>query len=176
MIQPLPLQAANTGKTIDKPQWLSTLLGVVRAYQAFDLISDTHIRKLGLTSPQFDIIVTLGNTPGLTCGEIGERTLITKGTLTGVLDRLELKGMLTRIVAEEDRRSFKVKLTRKGQACFESVFPTHLAYMDQYFSQLSHEERAMIEQGMQCFRDVLGTLPRNVLGNLPHVLRDDQDR
>ena len=34
----------------------------------------------------FDIIVTLGNTPGLSFKELGQRTLITKGTLTGVVD------------------------------------------------------------------------------------------
>ena len=42
----------------------------------------------GLTVSQADVIFTLGNTAGMTCGEIGERTLITKGTLTGVIDRV----------------------------------------------------------------------------------------
>ena len=161
MSKPLPLQVANPGKAaIQKPDWLPTLRSVVRAYQAFDAMSDAHIRTLGLTSPQFDIIVTLGNTPGMTCREIGERTLITKGTLTGVLDRLEAKGMLTRIQSEDDRRSFTVKLTRKGQACFETVFPAHLAHMDSYFGQLSGEERGEIERCMARFRAVLDDAPR----------------
>lgn len=159
MTQPLPLQSAKVGATIHKPEWLPTLLGVVRAYQAFDNLSETHIRKLGLTGPQFDIIATLGNTSGMTCSEIGDRTLITKGTLTGVLDRLENKGLLTRITSKDDRRSFTVKLTRKGQTCFESVFPAQLAFLDQFFSQLSAEERAAIEGGMTRFRAVLGDTP-----------------
>lgn len=159
MTQPLPLQAAKVGKSVTKPNWLPTLLSVVRAYQTFDAVSDAHIRQLGLTSPQFDIIATLGNTPGMTCREIGLRTLITKGTLTGVLDRLEAKGMLSRVVSNEDRRSFTVKLTRKGQACFESVFAEHLGYMDQFFAQLSSEERQTIESSMARFRAVLRTPP-----------------
>ncbi|HET6720252.1 MAG TPA: MarR family transcriptional regulator [Rhodocyclaceae bacterium] len=159
MTQPLPLQAAKVGKSVTKPDWLPTLLSVVRAYQTFDAVSDAHIRQLGLTSPQFDIIATLGNTPGMTCREIGQRTLITKGTLTGVLDRLEAKGLLNRVVSNEDRRSFTVKLTRKGQACFESVFADHLAFMDQFFAQLSTEERRTIETSMARFRAVLRTPP-----------------
>ena len=159
MTQPLPLQAAKVGKSVTKPDWLPTLLSVVRAYQSFDAVSDAHIRRLGLTSPQFDIIATLGNTPGMTCREIGRRTLITKGTLTGVLDRLEAKGMLSRVVSNEDRRSFTVKLTRKGQACFEAVFADHLGYMDQFFAQLSAEDRRSIETGMARFRAVLRTPP-----------------
>lgn len=154
-IQPLPLQTANAGPLAAKPAWLATLLGVVRAYQAFDAVSDAHIRHLGLTSPQFDIIATLGNTPGMTCREIGERTLITKGTLTGILDRMEAKGLLSRIVSNEDRRSFTVKLTRAGQACFEKVFPAHLTHMDRFFAQLSAEDRAVIEASMARFRAVL---------------------
>lgn len=154
-IKPLPLQNANADRSIEKPTWLATLLGVVRAYQAFDAVSDSHIRQLGLTSPQFDIIATLGNTPGMTCGEIGERTLITKGTLTGVLDRLAAKGMLSREVSITDRRSFTVRLTPKGQACFEAVFPAQLAYMNRYLGQLSAAERTSIEAGMARFRSVL---------------------
>lgn len=154
-MKPLPLQVANAGQAVTKPAWLPTLLCVVRAYQAFEAMSDSHIRELGLTAPQFDIIATLGNTPGMTCGEIGERTLITKGTLTGVLDRLEAKGLLSRVVSSEDRRSYTVKLTRKGQACFESVFPKHLSHMDRFFGQLSAEERATIEASMARFRAVL---------------------
>lgn len=154
-MKPLPLQVANADQSVAKPAWLPTLLSVVRAYQAFEAMSDSHIRALGLTGPQFDIIATLGNTPGMTCGEIGERTLITKGTLTGVLDRLEAKGLLSRVVSSEDRRSYMVKLTRKGQACFENVFPSHLSHMDQFFGQLSAEERTAIEASMARFRGVL---------------------
>jgi DNA-binding MarR family transcriptional regulator len=159
MTQPLPLQAAKVGQSVTKPNWLPTLLSVVRAYQTFDAVSDAHIRQLGLTSPQFDIIATLGNTPGMTCREIGERTLITKGTLTGVLDRLEAKDLLTRVVSSEDRRSFTVKLTRKGQACFEAVFGKHLTYLDQFFTQLSADERRTIETSMARFRAVLRDPP-----------------
>lgn len=155
MTKPLPLQSASANTGFTKPDWLPTLRSVVRAYQAFDLMSDAHIRKLGLTSPQFDIIVTLGNTPGMTCREVGERTLITKGTLTGVLDRLEAKGLLVRETSAEDRRSFIIKLTAKGQTLFEKVFPLHLAHMDQYFGQLSPEERSAIDQSLNRFRAVL---------------------
>ena len=61
---------------------------LVRTYQAFEQLSSSRIRSHGLTPPQFDVIATLGNTPGMSCKELSSRTLITKGTLTGVLDRL----------------------------------------------------------------------------------------
>ena len=66
--------------------FLPTLRELVRCYQAFEVFSAAHVRTLDLTPPQFDIIATLGNTPGMTFKELGEKTLITKGTLTGVMN------------------------------------------------------------------------------------------
>ena len=48
------------------------------------------------TVAQANVIFTLGNTDGMTCKDIGDWTHITKGTLTGVIDRLELKGLVER--------------------------------------------------------------------------------
>ena len=138
---------------------LGTLRELARCFQAFEAYSSAHIRTLGLTPPQFDIVATLGNTCGMSFKELGEKTLITKGTLTGVLDRLEGKGLLVRVVSKEDRRSFTVKLTRQGQTCFESVFPGQLAFLNQYLSQLSAEDRAAIEGSMARFRAVLSGAP-----------------
>ena len=45
--------------------FLPTLRELVRAYQAFEMYSCAHIRTLDLTPSQFDIIATLGNTPGM---------------------------------------------------------------------------------------------------------------
>ena len=82
-------------------------------FQALEQLSGRHVRTLGLTPSQFDIVVTLGrqNGAGMTCGELGDQTLITKGTLTGVLDRLELKQLIQREESREDRRSVIVRLT-----------------------------------------------------------------
>jgi DNA-binding MarR family transcriptional regulator len=153
MVKPLPLQTATPpAQAFQKPEWLALLRELVRCYQAFEAHSAAHIRTLGLTPSQFDIVVTLGNTKGMSCRELGDRTLITKGTLTGVLDRLEAKGLVVREESTADRRSFTVKLTRKGDACFERVFPAHLTYMDPAFATLSTAERHQIADNLARLR------------------------
>lgn len=77
--------------TVYKTDVLPVIRELVRAFQAFEQYSARHVRELGLTPPQFDVIATLGNTPGMSCKELSEKTLITKGTLTGVIDRLDRK-------------------------------------------------------------------------------------
>jgi DNA-binding MarR family transcriptional regulator len=94
------------------------------------------VRSLGYTPAQFDIIATLGNTPGMTFKELGEQTLITKGTLTGVVDRLEARGVVRRVSSRADARSTIVQLTRKGEREFERVFHAHVAYLKRAFAVL----------------------------------------
>lgn len=127
---------------MSRERFLPVLRELVRCYQAFELRSGRHVRELGLTPAQFDIIVTLGNTPDMSCGELGERTLITKGTLTGVIDRLEDKGLVVRETSQQDRRSIFVKLTQLGEHMFEQVFPAHLAHLRQGFEQFDDTELA----------------------------------
>ncbi len=116
------------------PEFLPTLQALVQCYQAFEAYSAAHIRALGLTPPQFDIIATLGNTAGMTATELGEKTLITKGTLTGVVDRLTDRGWVERVAHESDGRCQIIRLTSSGEALFASVFPAHLAHMDACFN------------------------------------------
>ncbi|MBC3921091.1 MarR family transcriptional regulator [Undibacterium sp. CY18W] len=104
-------------------RYLRSIRLLSECMQLFEQSSTRTVRKLGFTHSQFDIIATLGNTPGMTCKELGEKTLITKGTLTGVLDRLEQKGLVQRERGNDDRRQLFVKLTPCGEATFDDVFP-----------------------------------------------------
>ncbi len=136
-------------------EFLPLLRELVRTYQAFDLFSARHIRTLGLTTSQFDVIATLGNTQGLSCGDIGEKTLMVKGTLTGVLARLEKKHLITRRENPEDKRSVLVTLTPAGQRLFEKVFPEHVAYLAPAFARLGAPERQALQQHLSALRQAL---------------------
>ena len=121
-------------------RFMPLVRALIECAQSFERCSGAHIRELGLTPAQFDIIATLGNTEGMSCKELGEKTLITKGTMTGVLNRLEDKGLLSRDQSPEDGRSWITRLTRKGQTLFEDIFPRHLAHLDPLFASFSDAE------------------------------------
>jgi MarR family transcriptional regulator, 2-MHQ and catechol-resistance regulon repressor len=127
-----------------KADFLPAMRELVRAFQAFSAYSDTHIRQFDLTPAQFDVIATLGNTNGLSMGEIGEKTLITKGTLTGVIDRLIQKQLVRREVPEDNRRNVIVQLTPQGQQIFEQSFPSHIAHLKKRFDRLQPSELATL--------------------------------
>ncbi|MBW4472794.1 MAG: MarR family transcriptional regulator [Stenomitos rutilans HA7619-LM2] len=125
---------------------------LARTFQAFSAYDEDHIRQLNLTSPQFDVICTLGNTAGMTMGQLAEKTLVTKGTLTGIIDRLERKGLVRREVPPENRRCFMIVLTTEGDRVFEKVFPAHIAYLKERFGKLNEQELTEIEQALKKLR------------------------
>lgn len=129
----------------EKEPFLSLLRELARCYQAFESYSAGHVRSLGLTPAQFDLIVTLGNTEGMNFKELGEKTLITKGTLTGVVDRLVAKQLVRRLASSTDGRSQTVQLTEEGEALFARVFPAQLNHLRPAFAEFCADELQQTE-------------------------------
>ena len=122
--------------------YLKVLRPLVEAYLAFARQDNRHIRAMRLTPSQFDVIATLGDTDGMTCSDLSKATLVTKGTLTGVLDRLESKGLVRRDEVEDDRRCTKIRLTEKGHALFERTFAAHARFLRPYFERAFTQKEA----------------------------------
>lgn len=134
--------------------FLTVIRELARTYQAFSAYDAAGYTDVDLTVPQADVLFTLGNTQGLTCKQIGEKTLITKGTLTGVLDRLEAKSLIRRVRLSEDRRSTRVQLTPAGKRMFEREFPRQIAYLEKRLRRLTQSELSEIQTALRTLRDV----------------------
>lgn len=133
--------------------FLPALRELAETYQAFEAYSSAHIRTLDLTPAQFDIIATLGNTSGMPLNELGAKTLITKGTLTGVVDRLSDKHLVRRIASPSDGRSQIVQLTQQGEALFARIFPAHMAHLERAFVELPPDELTILENALRRLRE-----------------------
>lgn len=140
---------------------LKVLRPLVEAYLAFSRTDSRHIRSLRLTPSQFDVVATLGDTKGMTCAELSAATLVTKGTLTGVLDRLASKGLIRRETVAGDRRSIKISLTDKGNQLFRRTFSAHVAFLRPFF------ERALTRKDADLLHDLLVRI-RDSFEQQPH--------
>ena len=142
---------ATPEATTQEP-FLAVLRELAQAYHAFSAYSATHVRQLGLTPAQFDVIATLGNTQGMPLTQLAQKTLITKGTLTGIIDRLDEKGLVRREVPVGDRRSFCAVLTPEGEVLFSRVFPAHIAYLSRVFADAGEGDLEQVRRTLRGLR------------------------
>jgi DNA-binding MarR family transcriptional regulator len=71
---------------------------------------------LGLTYPQYLVMLVLWQGDGVTVSQIGERLALDSGTLTPLLKRLELGGLVRRLRDAQDERRVLLQLTPAGRA------------------------------------------------------------
>jgi MarR family transcriptional regulator, organic hydroperoxide resistance regulator len=75
-----------------------------------------ELAELNLTAAEINALANLAGRGALNVRELSEQTGTRASTLTGVLDRLERRGFLTRELDAADRRSFRLPLTEAGRA------------------------------------------------------------
>lgn len=73
------------------------------------------LERLGLTYPQYLVLLVLWEQDGVTVSEIGRRLRLDSGTLTPVLKRLEGAGFLVRTRRRSDEREVEIALTQRGR-------------------------------------------------------------
>jgi DNA-binding MarR family transcriptional regulator len=132
-----------TAKNAASQDFIPLVRELRSTYHAFASFNADGHRLSGsdLTVAQANVIFTLGNTDGMTCKDIGNWTHITKGTLTGVIDRLEYKGLVERWAVEGDGRKTIIALSRRGDRIFKKEFPRHVSYLKERFDQLGAIDR-----------------------------------
>lgn len=88
-------------------------------YAATRAISKTYRERLdpiGLTYPQYLVMLVLWEDDGLTVSQIGDRLMLDSGTLTPLIKRLESMDITRRVRDKDDERQVHVCLTDKGNA------------------------------------------------------------
>ncbi|MCE9598412.1 MAG: MarR family transcriptional regulator [Spirochaetia bacterium] len=104
-------------------------------------IFDEH----GLIHPDFDVLAALlrsGSPYSKSPGELLSTLMITSGTMTNRMDRLETAGLVQRIADPEDRRGVLIKLTTKGKEVISRTLEDHVRAETAVLKALSEKERA----------------------------------
>jgi DNA-binding MarR family transcriptional regulator len=88
------------------------------------------LSKLGLTYPQFLVLIVLWEHETCTVSEIADRLRLDHGTLTPLLRRMEANGRITRRRADDDERVVQIGLTRSGDALRRHATKIHCDMKD----------------------------------------------
>lgn len=84
-----------------------------------------HLEPLGLTYPQYLVLLVLWEQDGLAVKTLGERLHLDSGTLTPMLKRMEQAGLLSRSRNPDDERQVTISLTKQGRALKDDVAKMH---------------------------------------------------
>lgn len=119
---------------------------------AQELISVYKVHDLTMAS--FDVLATLrraGAPYALTPSALISWTMVTSGTMTNRLDRLEADGLIERRPNPEDGRGSVVALTDKGFALIDKVVTEHVANQHRLVEQLPDALRAGLDDGLRAW-------------------------
>ena len=107
--------------------------------RAQESIADT-----GLGISEFAILETLLHKGPLPVNTIGRKVLLTTGSITTAVDRLEVRGLVARKDDPTDRRVRQVQLTAAGRRLIKAAFDQHAEDLETIVSVLTREERATL--------------------------------
>lgn len=94
---------------------------VYSASHAFNRLYKPMLDELGLTYPQYLVMVTLWERDDRTVGEIGEQLFLESNTLTPLLKRMETAGLVSRSRDPADERQVRLRLTAEGKALLDKA-------------------------------------------------------
>lgn len=123
---------------------LKLLVVLSRTMHAVTEQVKADIKTHQLNPSEFGVLELLyhkGDTP---LQQIGDKILLTSGSVTYVVDKLENRGLLARKSCPTDRRVTFGTLTEAGQALMEETFPKHEAFLTDLFSDLTVSEKEQL--------------------------------
>jgi len=118
-----------------------------RFFQAANTLHTMGTRALdefGITTQQWSVLGALSRpqaAQGMGINELSRFLLVSRQNLTGLLTRLERDGYIERTTDEEDRRSRKVKLTKKGDKLWVALGDPIHDFYDQALKSFSFDDR-----------------------------------
>lgn len=119
---------------------------LARCYNSFLQAEGIANGAGALTQPQFAVLEVLAHLGPLKMCEIAGKLLMSSANVTGVVDRLEKKGLVKRVTEADDRRMFHIHLTDAGSRLITEVFPWHAKKIEKLTAALSaHEKLELIK-------------------------------
>ncbi len=122
---------------------------LAKAHQYAQGTFKKRLTPYGLTPIQYLILEALSDHEGISASEIGEKLVLDKATLSGILDRLNEKGWITKEVEAEDRRNLRLLLSDKSRRLMDTLFAERQKVNKDLLANFSLEEKILLKRMLQ---------------------------
>jgi DNA-binding MarR family transcriptional regulator len=113
------------------------------------------LKSTGLSIPQFDVLSTLTEQEGLSQSDLAQRLYVTKGNVSGLIDRLVQAGYVERRSAPGDRRSNALYLTPDGQRVAQDGIRLQRSFVAETLGKMSGEDLKRLDGAITMWRDAV---------------------
>ncbi len=130
------------------------LVSLARTYNVLDDTLENHYKNFGFSKAKFNALFLLyKNQDGILLKHLGDKMLVSRANITGLIDRLEKDGLVQRISHPIDRRSILAQITNKGKNLMEEIIPHHIKLNNQLVKALSASETQQLIQLLDKLHD-----------------------
>ena len=119
---------------------------LMKAYAAIEAVAAKSIADSNLGPSDFQVLEILLHKGALPVNTIGRKIMLTSGSISTAVDRLEKRKLVRRDPSVDDARVTYVSLTGPGHALIQRIFSGHAQRMEEVFDPLSDEERLLVEE------------------------------
>ena len=116
-------------------------------------------RRSGSSFRQFDVLSTLSEQEGQSQQELAERLYVTKGNVSGLIDRMAAQGLVERRALAGDRRSNALFLTAEGQALTQKGMALQRSLIAATLGALPGSDVAALDRLLVAWRDRIRAMP-----------------
>lgn len=127
---------------------LDALRSLVRELRLASVSSE---KRFGLSAAQLFVLQALRDEPGLSLGELAERTATDQSSVSVVVRKLEAKKLVQKGVSGEDRRRLEISLTAAGKRLVVKAPPTVQELLIQRIAALSGKEKTQLAELLDRF-------------------------
>src|SRR4051812_8112045 len=136
----MPVKPAQA-KQPNGPTGTHVWLVLMKAHRSVQRHAVASIASLDLGLSDFVVLEVLLHKGPMKVNDIGRKVELTSGSITTAVDRLQVRGLVSREVNREDSRSRIVQLTAKGRTLVRAAFAAHSARMEKACRGLGMKER-----------------------------------
>lgn len=112
-----------------------------------------RLKEVGLSIPQCDVLTTLSEREGVSQQELAAHLYVTKGNISGLIDRLQAANLVERRPIEGDRRSYSICLTPAGRKAAQEGIAIQRDFVAETFGRMSAAELSGFESFLVALRD-----------------------